>query len=368
VTSLIQLAIPYIQQPTSYNFRCCGKPSHSLTFSRNQREDSPTLTWSSLQHLLENAIPHVLIILDCCFAANAARDITEGTTKEILAACGRENPTLGVGVRSFTFALIEELRDFGNKFFTVAMLHSRLVTMRWRLAFTPVYALLSESGGNSIHLAPLALSEPSITKFPEQSVTSSSGYHLLDSMDTTSNNPSSSSPRLDVTKNTRVLLAVSLAETGSVDAAQWTRWLTTGAPGNVTGIGVRLECAFESHSTLAIVSIPTYAWARLPEKPGYYFVGFIKSENLVSKTQEDLKDARRLEKAEKVERLEGIKDLEDLKKRYSRDELAGPDDTNVTLQELVNLVSILMEGIEKCKSSPLTGDLGLRYLVLSCLG
>lgn len=77
--------------------------------------DSPSLVWSSLQPLLENAIPHVLIILDCCFAANAARDTTEGATKEILAACGRENPTLGVGERSFTSALIEELKAFGTK-------------------------------------------------------------------------------------------------------------------------------------------------------------------------------------------------------------------------------------------------------------
>ena len=81
----------------------------------NRRDDSPSLNWSSLQHLLENAIPHVLIILDCCFAANAARDTTEGTTKELLAACGRENPTLGVGERSFTSALIEELKAFRAK-------------------------------------------------------------------------------------------------------------------------------------------------------------------------------------------------------------------------------------------------------------
>ncbi|KAL8680083.1 MAG: hypothetical protein Q9224_006976 [Gallowayella concinna] len=132
----------------------------TLPVSSNKQPDSPTLTWSSLQHLLENAVPHVLIILDCCYAANAARDTSEGTTKELLAACGRENPTLGVGIRSFTSALIEELQAFGNSPFTVAMLHSRLITMRWRLAFTPVYALLSEHGGHSIELAPLSALPP----------------------------------------------------------------------------------------------------------------------------------------------------------------------------------------------------------------
>lgn len=122
---------------------------------RNNGPNSPSLNWSSLQHLLETAVPCVLIILDCCFAANAARDTAEGTTKEILAACSRENPTLGVCERSFTSVLVEELQAFGRAPFTVAMLHSRLVTMRWRLAFTPFYALLSENGGNSIAISPV---------------------------------------------------------------------------------------------------------------------------------------------------------------------------------------------------------------------
>ena len=99
---------------------------------------SPSLNWSSLQPLLETAVPHVLIILDCCFAASAVRDTTEGTTKEILAACGRESPTLGVGQRSFTSALIEEMQAFDGVPCTATMLHSRLITMRWRLAFTPI--------------------------------------------------------------------------------------------------------------------------------------------------------------------------------------------------------------------------------------
>lgn len=100
-------------------------------------------------------MPYVLIILDCYFAANAARDTAEGSTKEILAACGRESPTLGVCDRSFTSVLVEEMQAFGKTPFTVAMLHSRLVTMRWRLVFTPIYALLSEHGGSSIAISPV---------------------------------------------------------------------------------------------------------------------------------------------------------------------------------------------------------------------
>ncbi|MCJ1481210.1 hypothetical protein MMC06_001366 [Schaereria dolodes] len=250
--------------------------------------DSPSLTWSSLQHLLENAIPHVLIILDCCFAANAARDTTEGSTKEILAACGRENPTSGVGIRSFTAALLEELQAFGQRPFTVAMLHTRLVTMRWRLAFTPIYALLSEHGGHSIEISPLPImniGNPSLlSSHSTSSVSSADPMNLSssqdDSMFSSSTQPSSqSSPPRTVT-NTRVLLAVSIADDAAHDISEWKTWLTTQTPWDVTRVDVRVEAVFESHSTMLLASVPIYAWDILPDRTAYLFVGFIRSGNI----------------------------------------------------------------------------------------
>jgi hypothetical protein len=257
-----------------------------LSFRRTRRSDSPTLAWSSLQHLLENAIPHVLIILDCCFAANAARDTAEGSTKEILAACGRENPTAGVGLRSFTSALIEELHAFGSNPFTVAMLHSRLVTMRWRLQFTPIYALLSEHGGNSIQLAPLPT--PKVSE-PHASLQGNGECALGDDpMDLSSNDESlfsasaqqSSQSSMSARSETRVLLAVSIQQDAVRDVSQWVTWLTTQAPWDVTKVEVKVEGAYESHSMLVLVSIPTYAWDGLPDKEAYRFIDFIKSSNL----------------------------------------------------------------------------------------
>ena len=123
-------------------------------WAANEERDSPSLRWNQVQPLLETAVPHVLIILDCCYAGTAARDICEGTTKEILAACGRENPTTGVCAISFTSALIDKLDAFGSSPFTACMLHSRLVTDRWRLQSTPFYVMLSEGWGDSIQLNP----------------------------------------------------------------------------------------------------------------------------------------------------------------------------------------------------------------------
>ena len=212
--------------------------------------------WSSLQHLLETAIPHVLIILDCCFAANVARDTTQGTTKELLAACGRENLTLGVGLRSFTSALIDELRAFGPNPFTVAMLHSRLIKMRWRLTYTPIYALLSEHGGNSIHLEPIPRSAQS--RHVQLS-------HLM--------NPPASS--------TKVLLTVSVAQNAELNIDQWTTWLQTLAPVEVQKLDMRIEAIYRSHSTLVLFSLSTCIWDRLRECSAYQFIAFITSSNIL---------------------------------------------------------------------------------------
>ncbi|KAI4134407.1 MAG: hypothetical protein LQ341_006025, partial [Variospora aurantia] len=250
------------------------------------RPNSPTITWSSLQHLLENALPHVVIILDCCYAANAARDTAVGTTKELLAACGRENPTTGVGVRSFTSALIEELKALGTAPFTIAMLHGRLVTMRWRLAFTPIYALLSEHGGHSVQLSPLPLTPSLLTESLQvQPVPGSfDPSSNLANLPPTLGSPYSTSSQLSSSRtavDTRVLLAVSIAGDATLDVSQWKQWLVSQAPLEITSMDVKVEGVFQSHSTMLVTSIPIRAWDGLPERTAYRFIGFVKSENRI---------------------------------------------------------------------------------------
>ena len=277
-----QNQIPGVAEAFGRRKRICLYEHLIADFVHSHRQPySPSLNWSSLQPLLETAIPHVLIILDCCFAATAARDTTEGTTKEILAACGRESPTLGVGQRSFTSALIEEMQAFDGAPFTATMLHSRLVTMRWRLAFTPIYALLSERGGNSITICPLlnvgASARPESQLLAELEATghSQGGQAPIVPDDSPSLQTSQKQ-----TADTRVLLSVSVVQDAIHDVSHWVSWLTTAAPWDVTKVDVKVESIFRSHSTLIIVSIPIYAWSRLPERPAYRFVGFIRSENV----------------------------------------------------------------------------------------
>lgn len=259
--------------------------------SRNNRLDSPCLNWSSLQHLLETAVPHVLIILDCCFAANAARDTAEGSTKEILAACGRENPTLGVCDRSFTSVLVEELQAFGTTPFTVAMLHSRLVTMRWRLAFTPIYALLSENGGSSIAISPIpqtSLSSIAELDCVKESSTDPYNNSTVELEGTVPENSTLSSALRYQSSDTRVLLSIAVAQEAELDLAQWTTWLGTATPWDILRVDVQIQGVYKSHSTLVLVSVPIIAWNLLVERPAYKFIGFVRSQNLLHRTSDSL--------------------------------------------------------------------------------
>ena len=193
---------------------------------------------------------------------------------------------MGVCERSFTSALIEELQAFGKQTFTVAMLHSRLVMMRWRLKFTPIYALLSEHGGNSIAIAPVPNSDAvrclpelsSVNNDSNGSDAKSSGINPT--AEEVSSNPTSQSSEME----TRVLLSVAIAQEAEPDLAAWKTWLTNAAPWDIMKVNVEIHSVFRSHSTVILISIPVAGWNMLPERPAYRFVAFVRSGNLLKQT------------------------------------------------------------------------------------
>ena len=232
------------------------------------------------------------MILDCCYAANAARDTAESSSEELLAACGRENQTPSVGIRSFTAVLIEGLQSFEGAAFTVAMLHARLITLRHKLRYTPIYAALAEKGGNSIVISPL-LRDPSSSPLglgdstgPGFNTDTASMTSVHEQLNTANDTPTALPTEVSLAESTRVLLAVSVAEDVAHNVAQWVSWLTTAVPWDVSKVDVRLECMFKSHSTLLLISVPIVGWSRLPESAAYRFIGFIKSGNLISEKPE----------------------------------------------------------------------------------
>src|SRR5450432_1229848 len=122
---------------------------------------SPTLNWSELQPMLKRASCDVLIVLDCCFAGSAGRDSVKGT-KELLAACGMEVIAEDVTQYSFTRNLIDKLRSFDTRPFTVSELYERLIKARRRLRNTPQYVPLTGRDRPSIRIAKLEPTVPVI--------------------------------------------------------------------------------------------------------------------------------------------------------------------------------------------------------------
>ena len=102
-----------------------------LLYSRQQ--GSALVRWSNTQPRLANAGGDVLLILDCCYGAQAARDRIQGRLipedVESLAACPMGRQTNGPGPLSFTSKFIEVAKatmiDYGCM--KVSDLHARLL-------------------------------------------------------------------------------------------------------------------------------------------------------------------------------------------------------------------------------------------------
>ena len=265
-----------------------------LTAARQHSLESPSLSWSSLQTMLEDAVPHVLIVLDCGYAANATGNLTASkTTKEILAACSRECPRLSGTSKSYTSAIVDEITHIGSldsdrERVSAAMLHSRLMSIKGRLFYTPIYTLLSENGGSSIVLAP----KPAMGNYNSEAPSASS----MTSTQTTASQEvdvsrdalrlSQSSSQSSFPTQTRVLIAVSFEDdlvSRIPNVSEWNRWLTTGAPLEIQSIDVRMENSYNSYSQLVIFSLPIVVWTRLRENSAYRFVGYIKAPGQIHK-------------------------------------------------------------------------------------
>lgn len=133
-----------------------NKQRTSRSIWQANQNGGASLVWSDLQGILERAKSDVVFILDCCFAASAARC---AGSKEGLWACNSEVTTTGVNDNSFTRNLIEELKSLSTSRFNIAMLHARLMG-RYRkpgphmLLTEPWYTYLGDTVLASTELSP----------------------------------------------------------------------------------------------------------------------------------------------------------------------------------------------------------------------
>ena len=86
----------------------------------------------------------------------------------------------------------------------------------------------------------------------------------------------------------RILLAISLRPDAVIpDIESCTRWLAVEAPLEILKVDVRIESAYEAHSTLIFVSMPVQVWTYLPKVAAYRFIDFICSDNLLRQAESE---------------------------------------------------------------------------------
>ena len=231
------------------------------------------MRWSGFQTSLEDAESDVLILLDCCAAARSISGSGSGVT-EVLAACGPETWSPGVGEHAFTRNLIDELQYCGGDHnLSVASFHQKVLARikSWKPTYsnngeserrrTPIHTIVSsKEKQRSIDLVPSLIEAPSIVD-EKPSDTNQSSIDQVRPDD----NP----------RSPKVLLSLSLEQVPLPNTIEWVQSvpaLTKYA--NVHGI-------YKSGSTLMILSIPVAIWDLLPKDPAVAFIGFTDSENLL---------------------------------------------------------------------------------------
>jgi hypothetical protein len=122
-----------------------------------QKAKCPTVKWSGIQNILEEAQSDVLLLLDCCNAGTANTNEGEGLT-ELISACAWNSEANGVGPYSFTNALVIELQDLAKRpFFSTGELYGNI--------FSRIQGRMPENGMER-HPAPVHLVLTNDSQYP----------------------------------------------------------------------------------------------------------------------------------------------------------------------------------------------------------
>jgi hypothetical protein len=266
----------------------------------NEQSKYPTVKWSGIQNVLEEAQSDVLILLDCC-AAGALNTLEGNGVTELLSACGYNASANGVGQYSFTNALILELTSLSTgPPFTVAYLYNNI--------FSRIQGRMPEDGTER-HPPPIHLILTQESKYP-QSIQLSKLPNTTHEVESTKSSMvrgkrpegggvTFSTPIVDAevqddrsdsyfqsschsfptTKVPRMAFAVRLKDDLKpkqlrIDLfVEWLRSIPAVAE------EVKVEAGFESFSSLIILSIPLALSTFLPSNRAIVSLGPITSSN-----------------------------------------------------------------------------------------
>ncbi|KAI0182215.1 hypothetical protein EV127DRAFT_73258 [Xylaria flabelliformis] len=148
------------------------------------QEGEPVLKWYMIQDQfddLKTSDTHILLLLDCCFAAQAgrARNNSHGRL-DIMAASAMGMKTPAPGDTSFTNILLREIRRTIKEEGSVDMayLHGQMCNRKVDLWATPIYMTLKKDKG-PIRLQPLPKTATLISTQVQSSTAQTNFIHLL---------------------------------------------------------------------------------------------------------------------------------------------------------------------------------------------
>lgn len=300
----------------------------SLTLNSSTDANSPTVDWSHVQSLFERALSDVLVLLDCCAAVSSApkRGHNSGVM-ETIAACGFEGRAPPPGEHSFTTSLIEVLEDWENvPSFSVTMLHSAVLNvlksrrkercingqkMEWRS--TPVYvnnylhsrtigielckrcSLIDVGDSTSIQprkdIAEILLADSNMTAATyldlmsiscealDEKLKATQGGHCAEENTGLIHARDESVEHSQPLKVPHMLISIALDQDHALPNVEACRRWIRAFPGLAKH--VKVEGAFDSYSSLLILSIPVVIWNKLPDNPACQVINYVTSRNLL---------------------------------------------------------------------------------------
>lgn len=306
----------------------------------------PTVKWSGIQNVLEEAQSDVLILLDCC-AGGAINTLEGNGVTELVAACGYDAIANGVGQYSFTSALITELLDLSNRpSFTIAYLYNNIFSrIQGRMPEDgrerhppPIHLVLTQDNNfpRSIQLGKCSnrgslgeMHESLIAqgKRPEdRGAAASKPSSTFDSSSRDEDSLRIEPLASAMPKVPRLAFAIRLKDTlrpNQLRTDLFLEWLRT-----IPAIAeeVKVEAGFGSFSSLIILSIPMALAAFLPWNGAVISLGPITSSNQVTQQKSLSKNPRIIHSGRYTNRHGGAQAviIPNQNSKRSRDGRPGP--------------------------------------------
>ncbi|PVH79813.1 hypothetical protein DL98DRAFT_515886 [Cadophora sp. DSE1049] len=288
------------------------------TWSCTRNMSYSSFEWNACQSLFEQSTSDTLFLLDCCSAAAAASSVPSRTNAitETIAACGWETWAPEPGRHSFTNALIEVLEEWiDRKSFSAAMLHSEVLSVlkatrpkkRLEISKTPIY-IVTTSNPKTCSIEICKRSQGSMSQSYAEYELSTSGQA---STQASIPEPMEAEDKFDLSSlvatlpdNTfalpHIIMSVALDTDQMLDVNAFEQWMKDFP---ALARYAKIQGIYQSYSTLVLLSVPVVVWNLLPENSACNFVGYTKSDNLLTPKL----DPSRAEAIECFDEVEPIK-------------------------------------------------------------